>query len=314
MPWFSDYERHSSTFREARIGAIHAELPGRAIIERIGGWFRTEVPVHTEAAPRVLSPYHGRSAVVLEPDGSFIAIKGVGFTWAKPLIYRSLKDSELTFGLLAEKDALREIEVSAMANTLTGDFAEVIGAALLTAIEIRGETVMLDELHWTNGELLRPCLLYTRQRSPLRVMDLLFMNDASLERGIAAACEARSWHRGEYLVRFAEAVGRTIACLHLAGGVNDTLEAGNITLAAEVTDFEWLHLPPVESPFTGDDGGRLAERQEKELLYGIEAITFLAARLGRSGIEEQRILLETYLSEGGTAQDAVERLSSTHYL
>jgi hypothetical protein len=283
-------------------------------IRKIGGWFREKGGISDCLQPRVLSPYHGRSAIYRLEDGSFVSIKGLGWTWANPCILRSTKDAKLTFGLYSEKDAVREIQISRRLNEIDGAFAQVLGAARLTVVCVDGMVLDLRELRWSNDELINPCLLYTLQKSPLRVMDLLFLSDAELSEAINKACLIKGWEREEYSFQFAKELGKSVASLHRAGGVNDTLEPGNVTLCAEVTDFECVDLPTVASPFEADNELSKDSRRAKEIVYGAEVVTFLAVRLGGSGRSEQQEFLASYTESGGTARDTAATLGHPLFL
>jgi hypothetical protein len=74
-------------------------------------------------------------------------------------------------------------------------------------------------------------------------------------------------------------LGRTIGVYHRHDCVNDTLEASNVTLMGEITDFEWFSVPGVPLP-DGTEPDMLVERQQKELLYAAEIGQELGALSG----------------------------------
>ena len=53
-------------------------------------------------------------------------IKGVGWNYGGPILYRSTKDAELFFGLFYEKDAIRELEVSRALEKVSKEFPKVL--------------------------------------------------------------------------------------------------------------------------------------------------------------------------------------------
>lgn len=306
--WFTSYERHSPRFVRTDVTPIEVDDFSCEEIKEIGGWFRVSGTISSEYQPRVLTPYHGRSAVVRCEDGAFVSIKGVGWTWATPSIFRSPKDQQLTFGLFAKKDALHEIYISRLLNAIDGSFSRVLGGAHLSIIEVEGNKFDVRDSSWSNGELIQPCLLYTRQLTPLRVIDLLFLSDNELKQAVIHACKAKDWPFDKYSLCFAKDLGRTVANLHRANGVNDTLESGNVTLCAEITDFEWIYLPSLHHPSDNNNRLNLNARRIKELIYGLELITFLAVRLGSSGRDEQKAFFLSYTDFGGLAHDAIGHL------
>jgi hypothetical protein len=305
QPWFSSYELRGPTFERVRATVCEqGSFPDRC--RSLGGWFRSTQPSASRTHLRVLSPYHGRSAIS-KVESSYVAIKGIGWTWAPVSVMRSRKDQELTFGLLSYRDANREIEVSALLEAMPGTYSRVWGCAELTEIIVGSQKLDPRELVWSNGEKIRPALLYTEQLSPVRVADLLCLNDLEAESAIVEACVRRQWERKTYLLQFSEDLASTIAGLHSIRGVNDTLEPGNVTLCAEVTDFEWIHVPGASHPWPNVED-KLDERQSKELIYAIELIALMSSRLGDCHDESLALFLDTYLRKGGTAKQGVSDL------
>ena len=239
----------------------------------------------------------------------FVAVKGVGWTWATPRVYRSTKDPELTFGLLAKVDAARELRVSRWLSNVEVAAGEVLGLGRLSSVPTVGGTSDVSAARWSGGAPIEPCLLYTRHRSPYRVADLAFLTEQERSLATAAAADVRGWRPAEYVEAFASDLGRSMAVLHLAGCINDTRSSDNTTLAGEVTDFEWFTVPGIPLP-DGSTVERLAERQEKELVYAVEIVTHLAHYLGRGAAARDAAasVLETYSAHSGPQRNAAARL------
>ena len=304
-PWFSAFELYGPCFEKVPISISHLSRYKSECLE-IGGWFKSGNTTPSTSALRVISPYHGRSAVA-RLDTHYVSVKGVGWTWSKPFIMRSRKDQQLTFGLMSLRDAIREAEVNDYLRKTSGTYAKILGFGVLQEIIVDNHRKDIQNVVWTNGESIKPTLLYTLQKSPVRVGDLTCLSDMETRGAIAKAAKERGWSLKDYLSHFSKDLGKTIASLHIIGGVNDTLEPGNVTLCAEVTDFEWIYVPGINHPWPDADQ-YLEVRQSKELVYAVELITILAARLNKNHHEHIKLFLQTYLDEGGCATQGAHEL------
>ena len=74
---------------------------------------------------------HGRSVAIFVDKYKWILIKGAGWNYGGPLVYKCKKDSELIFGLCGKKDALREISVSKKISEFSDEFPIVFDYKLL---------------------------------------------------------------------------------------------------------------------------------------------------------------------------------------
>jgi hypothetical protein len=271
-------------------------------IEQVGGWFVdpnaiTNGPVHS------LTPLHGRSAVHVDEQGQFTTIKGLGWTHGGPPILLSPKDAELCFGLFNETDAVRELQVSRWleqhgfrAVKVTG-YASLDIATLPMPEQLQGEGFL-----YANGAEIKPVLMYVQVQNPLRVADLAFLTPDDKQLAIKEAAQIGDWPEEQFVEAFFIQLIKTVGDLHRAGGVNDTLSPDNITLAAELIDFEWLTVPGIPLP-DGTTTENLAVRQQKELLYAIDIGLNLAWHTGnKMGFGDFAGLLEMHY---GLVSDAV---------
>ena len=261
----------AGAFASAPVDTVRG--PRAAEIAGIGGWFIATPPIPVSSrdsfGPFVVSPLHGRSAAMWLKDGAFVSIKGCGWTWGGPRIRVSPKDPELVFGLLAQSDADREIAVSEWLAERDLDTARVMGAARLTHVPAGGETVFIAEACWHAGKPMRPTLLYTRVRTPVRVADMPYLNSAVRSLAIAHAAELLGCEPADASLQFAMTLGERLGRLHKAGCINDTLAPDNITIGCELLDFEWFTVPGIPLP----DGTGLElehERRRKEMIYALE--------------------------------------------
>ncbi|WP_419804761.1 hypothetical protein [Terriglobus sp.] len=178
---------------------------------------------------------------------------------------------------------------------VSGSFAEVLGFAEFVSAIDRFPGLLLEHFEPFCVAQGMPVLLYTSHIMPVRVADLGFYTSEERARTIALTCQLRGWSKEAYLSEFAYVLGKTVAALHDRGGVNDSLEQSNVTLAGEVTDFEWMFVPGINTP-DGMSDQHLDERQAKEILYGIEIISLLCAYLSQAPEKSQQDFLTSYTS------------------
>jgi hypothetical protein len=264
-----------STWGRAFASAPIDTLRGTRIAEiaGIGGWFIASPPIPVSLSggrePFVVSPLHGRSAAMLLDDGHFVSIKGVGWTWGGPRISVSPKDPELVFGLLGQDDANREIAVSEWLAERGLATARVLGAARLTHAPLNGTATPLADARWRDGKPMRPSLLYTRLRTPVRVADLPYLNPAVRSLAMAHAACVLVCEPNDASLQFATTLGERMGRLHEAGCINDTLAPDNITIGCELLDFEWFTVPGIPLP-DGSGLERDDERRQKEIIYALD--------------------------------------------
>ena len=209
-----------------------------------------------------LTPNHGRVAATLGPEKSAILIKGIGWTLGGPLVLLSEKDDELCFGLYDKESALREVAVSEYIEDLNIPATRVIGYA-----QIKDQR--LKKAKFSSGKPIFPCLLYTQTLFPLRVNDLIYFSFKQKKEIVSQVCMVLGIESKKYFEWFCIRLGETVGMLHEAGGCNDTLDWSNLTLAGEITDFEWIYVPGIPLPW-GNGQIRLFERRKKEIIYAFE--------------------------------------------
>jgi hypothetical protein len=258
------------------------------VLSQIGGWeiigcensptIRTELPI-TE--PHVISPLHGRSAWIMDSKWGAVSIKGIGWTIGNIRQLPSPKDARMIFGLYGRKEAEREWQVS-----------QYLRSNDIRATRVLGYTDNFDErqepLRYLDGSLVHPTLLYTQSISPWRVADLTWMNEAEKIIAFSVIRRALHWNNEDFISRFMSTLSNCMAKYHSLGCINDSLSADNVTLAAEVTDFEWFGTPFHPLP----DGTLLennVNRQCKEIIYAYEIGCMLCHALYRT--EEIKNLL-----------------------
>lgn len=118
-----------------------------------------------------ISSKHGRSLAVKENDFNWILIKGGGWNYKGPILYRSTKDAELFFGLFYEKDAIREIEVSNALEKISDEFPKVLYYKKFEDYNLPKEYEFLKTVRHTNRNLVIPCLLYVVYNNDNPIID-----------------------------------------------------------------------------------------------------------------------------------------------
>lgn len=226
----------------------------------------------------LISVRHGRAVTMKIDDLAWINIKGIGWTFGGPQIFRSRKDENMMYGLMDEDDAEREFTVSKYLQQLTPDAPKILGYKTFASLE-NAESRYADivNIKHTNGKEVKPCVLYTQCKSPFRMSDVAFYNDADRQEMLTFYSNYFECTPQEYIYKFAHKLAEQIGLFHAKGIINDSLYWDNITLCAEIVDYEWLTVPGMVLP-NGQDAEHYIpdERKEKEIVYAIEAILRMA--------------------------------------
>lgn len=242
------------------------------ILQRIG---RSGVSANLNT----VSVEHRRALSAAICDGTWLSLKGVGWAHGPPWVVLSPKDAELCFGLLDGQSALREVEVSRWLRERGCDVTHCVEAISLSEEDLA--LIGVRELpRFRDGRKIDPAVLLTQCRSALRVSDWtprrLVEWRAELEQFFGA--EAGTSDRKALVAAFARHLAGTIRRYHALGAVNDTLAADNVTIAGEITDFEWFYVPEIPLP-DGSTDARLSDRQAKEAIYLIDVLLSLCEGL-----------------------------------
>ena len=233
-------------------------------------------------SPVRISSNHRRSIALLKSQGGVATVvKGIGWVHGPPWVYVSPKDLQLCFGLLDWISGNREAKVSNWfeSNGLFATrvrFCKLLDPDELSLLGLRAPPRFKD------GSLVNPCVLVSDAISALRVDDYVpsrhelwkseffRLNTPSGEVGLDPISAARE---------FAKKIARNIESYQRLGVVNDSLSPDNVTLAGEVTDFEWVYVPGIPLP-DGSTDSFLDDRQRKEAVYFIDIMVALCEGLG----------------------------------
>ncbi|MCH5162261.1 MAG: hypothetical protein J1G38_02085 [Clostridiales bacterium] len=226
-----------------------------------------------------VSPLHGRAVAVAVADYQWISVKGGGWNYGGPQVYISNKDEELILGLYPSDSAARELAVSREIEKFTDRLPKVLYYKKLCDAALPEKYARISEAKFKNGVLVHPCLLYTQVKSPFRVADLTYFTESEKADAVEYCCGYWGIPADEYTKTFTEQLATHVALLHKHGFINDTLDYGNVTMLAEVIDYEWVTAPGIKL-FDGTYGLQITdERKEKEILYGAEVCLQLKAML-----------------------------------
>lgn len=247
--------------------------------EFIGRMFSPDDVLYEDCEALLPSIIHGRSIAVKKDSRQWILIKGGGWNYGGPLIYRSKKDDELIFGLNPTDAGKRELEISKAIEKISDEFPKVLYYKRFADCELPEEFNFLNTIRFSNGRAVDPCLTYTLVKCPFRVMDLAYQTNEEKDEIINSCCEYWNIDTSKYIETFACELGRHVGILHKNHFINDTLEYSNVTMLAEIVDYELVTAPDI--PFNdGTDGSVIPdERREKEILYGAEIVLQLSALL-----------------------------------
>lgn len=226
-----------------------------------------------------VSTRHGRSFAVRENDFSWILVKGGGWNYKGPILYRSPKDAEWFWGVFDERDAIRELEVSSALERVSGEFPKVLYYKRFEDYELPKEYEFIKTIKHTNGVFVHPCLLYTQVKTPLRVADLPFFKDEHKKEIIKTYSNYWNIKTKDFVDTFIKILAQHVGIMHKNGFINDSLEYSNITILGEIIDYEWITAPNIPLP-DGSSGEIIQhERKEKEIFYAVEVVILLKSML-----------------------------------
>ena len=226
-----------------------------------------------------ISAKHGRSIAVKKDNYNWILIKGGGWNYNGPALYRSSKDAELFFGLFDEKSAIRELKVRKALKNLSNEFPKVLYYKKFEDYNLPKDYEFLKTVKYTNGEFVKPCLLYTQVKTPLRVADIPFFKDEYKQEIIEIYSNYWNVQPKYFVDTFIKVLAKHVGIMHKNGFINDTLEYSNVTLLGEIIDYEWITAPNILLP-DGSMGDIIQyERKEKEIFYAVEVVILLKSML-----------------------------------
>lgn len=247
--------------------------------EAVGRIFVPDGFSYEEVTAVQISPLHGRSVALRVSCYDWINVKGGGWNYGGPQVYLSRKDEELVFGLYPLLSAKRELAVSQALEKISDTFPKVMYYKKLSEYKMPPKYMFLTEAKFQNGASVEPCLLYTRVKSPCRVADLMYFTDKEKQRAVQVCCDFWSISPKQYTQKFTQELAKHVAVMHKHGFINDTLDYANVTMLAEIIDYEWVTAPGILLP-DGTYGLEITDaRREKELLYGAEVCLQLKAML-----------------------------------
>ena len=226
-----------------------------------------------------VSTRHGRSFAIKDTDYNWILVKGGGWNYNGPVLYRSPKDAEWFWGVFDEKYAVRESAVSKSLEKISDDFPKVLYYKRFEDYELPKEYEFIKTIKHTDGTLVHPCLLYTQVKTPIRVADLAFFKDEYKKEIIDTYSDYWNITPKDFADTFIKVLAQHVGIMHKNGFINDSLEYSNITILGEIIDYEWITAPDILLP-DGSSGKIIQhERKEKEIFYAVEVVILLKSML-----------------------------------
>lgn len=279
--------QHRCVFKKIPVHIIYESPPG--LLSQIGGWQVIgwenfpQQRNSEQLSPQVLSPLHGRSLNFLNTKFGSISIKGGGWTLGPVRFYPSPKDRQMYFGLYSLKDGSRELAVSNFLQLNNVHATQVVGLATFHPEGLKSPLLFQDK------SVIEPALLYTKSLCPWRVADLPWLDVDERNDLLKRVCVCMGWDKLNFIQHFCQQLASTMAHYHRLGCINDSLSWDNITLAAEITDFEWFTTPDLVLP----DGSHYENsdlRRRKEVIYAYEIGCLLSRAIGR--IDDANLVIE----------------------
>lgn len=238
------------------------------------------VPI--DGFPKIISSGHRRS-VLLKTDthpGRCFSLKGAGWVHGPPWAFASPKDAQLYFGLMDRVSGEREMKVSKWfeQNAIHSTRVRFLFPLNKYELSLIG---LKPDVKFKNGTRVNPVVLITESQAAYRVDDY---NPRSHEEWLKefSQSNAGSGNSEEGLLsclnEFAGKLAKSINTYQFLGASNDTLSPDNVTVAGEITDYEWIYVPGIPLP-DGSTDIMLYERQLKEAIYYVDILLSLAEGL-----------------------------------
>ena len=234
-----------------------------------------------ESAPRALlrsvdgtetmwcpGPHHGRSFVVgRHGDGRFVVSKGNGLSYSQLAFLYTAEFGDNTWGLLLERDALRDFDVG----------LEVEALGIKTN---KMEYVLrLEEPVWLTSErVVRPILLQYSVECPYRICDAAYVPRGEIESAVAKwdVFNDRGYDRPSMVA--ADVLIRNLRTLHDHQILHNAIHFQNYTWALELLDFELACTP--KHPYDDEQSNRIAQDLfAREVVQTYEIINHIAGCL-----------------------------------
>lgn len=169
----------------------------------------------------ILSPLHGRAVAIEIGEYKWLNVKGGGWNYGGPRIYISKKDEELVFGLYPLESAVREVCVSKEIEKFSDNYPKVLYYKRIDDINLPKDFLFLQSIKYKNGTFVNPCILYTQVKCPLRVADLMYLNDNDRLRALNYCSNYWKTDKCGYLRMFIKTLAKNVALLHKHGFIND---------------------------------------------------------------------------------------------
>lgn len=229
--------------------------------------------------PKIVSSGHRRSILIKTNThkGRCFSLKGVGWVHGPPWAFVSPKDDQLFFGLMDRASADREIKVSEWFEQ-----AEIHSTRVRYYIPLNEYELSLvglkPDVKFKNGTMVDPVVLVTESLAAFRVNDYAPQSHKEwLEefKYLNTIKDKRDDTLIFHLNVFAAKLAKSIDTYQFLGAANDTLSADNVTVAGEITDYEWIYVPGIPLP-DGSTDIMLKKRQLKEAFYYVDILLSLA--------------------------------------
>ena len=214
------------------------------------------------------TPHHGRSFVVDRRYDRFIVSKGNGLGYSRYTFLNSREFGNDTWGLLLEKDAIRDYH-------LGQDISKLGIKTNVMECVIRIE----NDITLPNGATIKPSLLQYSVECPYRICDTAYMTRQELEKQITQwGKDNQSGFKDFYLIA-SDILIRNLKTLHENNVLHNAIHPQNYTWALELLDFE-LACSPCHPYDSIEDQRHVKDLLPREIIQTYDVINHIAWSIG----------------------------------
>jgi hypothetical protein len=211
---------------------------------------------------------HRRAITVNMLNGCYISLKGVGWVHGPPFFKMSPTYENLWYGLMDEKSAQKEFEISRDLRNLYVKSTQVLGYSEISHEEL--ELMGVDKLpNYSNGSMIKPVVIATKMNGKYRIRDFTNSNQKEWKRTLINYSEGNE-SIDIAVKNLVRQIYNNIVLYQFNGYTNETLSSDNVTIHGEITDFE--RIINIQS---SDNLENFKKKQKAEAAYFYEIIAHI---------------------------------------
>lgn len=216
-----------------------------------------------------ISPHHGRSFVVGKTqDGKYIISKGNGLSYSQYYYLYSAEYNDNTWGILLEKDAIRDYTMG-----------EEISRLGIKTNEMNYVLKLDKNILLTNGHAVKPVLLQYTVECPYRICDAAYMSRSEISKYVGKWKAIDRWNCQKKHLIAAHVLINNLQILHSNEILHNAIHPQNYTWALELLDFELACSP--SHPYDEEESmSKVKDLFNREIIQTYEVINHIAWSLG----------------------------------